>query len=73
MGIRNLHANIIKTEDGNIYIHPACEGEDSGCYLNGEPIKEKTELMHFDRLTFGTNNMFVVLIPGTKPRSPDLD
>lgn len=29
--------------------------------------------MNYDRLTFGTNNMFVVLIPGTNARNPDLD
>lgn len=63
MGIRSLHAEIRK--NGEIYeVEPVFEiGDDSACYLNGDIIKEKTELKHFDRLTFGTNNMFVVLIP----------
>jgi|LakMenEpi03Aug12_release.lakeMendotaPanAssembly.Ray.scaffolds.fasta_scaffold100093_4 hypothetical protein len=38
-------------------------GEDSACYLNGDNITQKTELKHLDRLIFGTNNMFVVIIP----------
>ena len=65
MGIRNLHAKIEKQEDSKIYIEPISEEEeDSGCCLNGSPITGRVELMHFDRLTFGTNNMFIVLIPG---------
>lgn len=69
MGIRDLHAKIEKHEDDKIYIEPISEEEDSGCCLNGCPIIGRTELMHFDRLTFGTNNMFIVLIPGTEPRN----
>jgi hypothetical protein len=39
-------------------------GEDSSCYLNGDNINKITELKHLDRLIFGTNNMFIVIIPG---------
>ena len=67
MGIRPLHAVIDESEEG-IFVEPVFTGEDSGCYLNGELILTKTELMHLDRLTFGTNNMFIVIIPDTKPR-----
>ena len=43
MGIRNLHAVISKDENGVIFIEPIFqgEGEDSGCYLNGDAITEK--------------------------------
>ena len=73
MGIRNLHATISKEEDGTLYLTPVCEGEDSACYLNGDTITEKTQILHYDRLTFGTNNMFIVMIPDTEPRNPELD
>lgn len=36
--------------------------------MNGDNISQKTELRNLDRLTFGTNNMFVVVIPGHDPR-----
>ena len=36
--------------------------------MNGDYLTEKKELKTFDRLSFGTNNMFVVIIPGTDPR-----
>jgi hypothetical protein len=63
MGIRKIQAIIIK-EDDKFFIDPKCNGgEDSGCYLNGNPIIEKSEILHLDRLTFGTNNMFIVIIP----------
>lgn len=39
--------------------------EDTNCYLNGNMIIEKTEIKNLDRLTFGNNNMFIVMIPGT--------
>lgn len=56
-----------------MYLSPVCEGEDSACYLNGDTITEKTQILHYDRLTFGTNNMFIVMIPGTEPRNTELD
>lgn len=68
MGIRSLHAKITKNEDGQITIEPMIQGEDSACYLNGDSITQKTELRNLDRLTFGTNNMFVVVIPDQDPR-----
>ena len=61
MGIRNLHAVI--TKEDKLYIEPIFEGEDSSCYLNGDYLTEKKQISSFDRLTFGTNNMFVVIIP----------
>ena len=29
--------------------------------------------MHYDRVTFGTNNMFIVLLPETEPRNKEVD
>lgn len=63
MGIRSLHAKITN-EEGVIMIEPVFNGEDSGCYLNGDSIVQKIELKNLDRLIFGTNNMFIVVIPG---------
>ena len=37
MGIRKLHA-IIRNEEGNFYLNPIFDGEESGCYLNGDMI-----------------------------------
>lgn len=69
MGIRSLHARIFHEEE-RFFIEPVFEGEDSGCYLNGDPISNKVELKTLDRLTFGTNNMFIVVIPNTEVREP---
>ena len=63
IGIRSCHASIEKTEENKLMISPTLENEDSGCYLNGNYIMKKTELMHLDRLIFGTNNFFVIIIP----------
>lgn len=67
MGIRSLHARILKEED-ILYVEPIFTGEDSGCYLNGDVVSGKLELKTLDRLTFGTNNMFIVVLPGSEPR-----
>ena len=73
MAIRNLHAIINKNEEGLIFIEPIYgEEEDSNCYLNGDPITEKIEIKNCDRLTFATNNMFVVQIPDGETRE-DVD
>lgn len=73
MAIRHLHAIITKSEDGKIFVEPIfSEDEDSNCYINGDPVLEKMELKDYDRLTFATNNMFVVQIPGGERRE-DID
>ena len=68
MGIRNLHAVMTREKDEKSYIEPIFEGEDSGCYLNGEHINQKQEIKNLDRISFGTNNMFIVIIPEEEPR-----
>ena len=71
MGIRKLHASIErKEEEGgvNLLITPQEFTEESNCYINGDQISQQEKLFHLDRLSFGTNNMFLVLIPGTEPR-----
>lgn len=67
MGIRNLHALIVLEED-RYFLLPQFEGADSNCFLNGDQISEKQPLHNLDRLSFGTNNIFLVLLPGTPPR-----
>jgi hypothetical protein len=68
MGIRKLHASIIKSGE-DFLIKSVSEGEESNCYLNGDLILAETKLFHLDRLSFGTNNMFLFLLPGSQPRS----
>lgn len=41
-------------------------------YLNGDNVIKRRELMNYDRLTIGTNNIFLVLIPDT-PIRDDID
>lgn len=48
-------------------IEPVSDKEDTGCYLNGDQISAATELKHLDRLSFSTNNVFIVIIPGGTP------
>lgn len=67
MGIRETHAHILK-EDGHYMIEAITQDEDANCYLNGDLVETKVELHHLDRLSFGTNYMFLVLIPGTDSR-----
>ena len=73
MGIRNLHAVITRDEEERIFIEPIFEGEDSSCYLNGDYLTEKKEMKTLDRLTFGMNNMFIVIIPEGQPRQETAD
>lgn len=73
MGIRKLHAKILQQrdeEDGEHYVIEPEEftGDDSNCYLNGDQITKLEKIYHLDRISFGTNNMFLVLIPSTTPR-----
>ena len=64
MGIRKLHA-IIRNNEDVFYLNPIFDGEESGCYLNGDMISKEEQIYHLDRISFGTNNMFLVLIPET--------
>lgn len=43
---------------------------DSSIYLNGDQIAKEERLFNLDRLSFGTNNMFLLLLPGTDSREP---
>lgn len=71
MGIRPLHAAIRREEreEGEVFwIAPEGAGEESNCYLNGDQITGEERLFHLDRLSFGTNNMFLLLLPGGETR-----
>lgn len=67
MGIRGVHAIIKKIED-EYFIVPIEGGDDSGCYLNGNLVINEEKIYHFDRVSFGTNNIFLTIMPDTKPR-----
>ncbi len=43
-------------------------GEDSGCYVNGNLVAGEEKIYHLDRVSFGTNNIFLLLLPGNNPR-----
>lgn len=70
MGIRQIHAAIHKNQvEGEelpvFLISPEGNyGDESNCYLNGDQISKQEKLYHLDRLSFGTNNMFLVMLPG---------
>lgn len=53
-------------------MEPIGDGEETGCYLNGDMINKEEQIFHLDRISFGTNNMFLVVVPDTKPRE-DVD
>jgi hypothetical protein len=67
MGIRNLHAVILK-EEGQYFLKPEFEGLDSNCFLNGDQAIKQERLYNLDRVSFGTNNIFLIMIPGNSPR-----
>ena len=68
MSVRPEHARIVNQENV-FFIEPICEeDEDSDVYLNGDSLTERTEIFHLDRVAFGANHMFVVVIADTKPR-----
>lgn len=67
MGIRNVHA-IILQEGDQFTLNPVFEGGDSNCFLNGDLVLEKQKLYHLDRISFGTNNIFLIMIPFTAAR-----
>lgn len=62
MGIRKLQA-VVKNVEETFFLEPVFDGEDSGCYLNGDLIGKEAPIYHLDRISFGTNNIFLVLIP----------
>lgn len=45
-----------------------CGNDDSDIYLNGDVLADKTKLYNLDRLSFGANHMFVVIMPDSEPR-----
>ena len=67
MGIRDLHAVILKEEEG-FFLVPAVKEGESSCFVNGDMISQKEPLRHLDRISFGTNNIFLLLLPDEEPR-----
>jgi hypothetical protein len=67
MGIRKMHA-LIQKREGEYVLVAVDGGEDSGCYLNGNLVGAEEKIYHLDRVSFGTNNIFLLLLPGTPPR-----
>lgn len=37
-------------------------------YLNGQLVTETSPIMHYDRLKFGVNSIFLVIVPGGHER-----
>ncbi|XP_060063153.1 kinesin-like protein KIF28 [Ylistrum balloti] len=61
LSIQKLHA-IITNKNGKIEISPA-PGSASKTKVNGLPLSDKKELSHKDRILFGSNHMYVMMIP----------
>lgn len=73
MGVLPLLATISQSE-GKFKINPKEDpnnenaSSDNFVYLNGQLVTEPTEVLHYDRLKFGVNSIFLVIIPGTEAR-----
>ena len=51
------HAKIEIDDQGNVNLSPVTEG--CHLYVNGEPVKAKTNLKHLDRVIFGWNSVYL--------------
>ncbi len=77
-GVLPLLAAINFLEEEHKYVivpksDPKAEGftSDNFVYLNGQLLEEEAELLNMDRLKFGVNSIFLVIIPGSEQRSRD--
>ncbi|EAR96121.2 kinesin motor catalytic domain protein (macronuclear) [Tetrahymena thermophila SB210] len=71
MGIKEKHAIFIKSID-KLYLVPYEESCSEYIHLNGERVNQQIELYHMDRIVFGTNSTFLVIIPNGKQREGDV-
>ncbi|KAL4504232.1 hypothetical protein ABPG72_021070 [Tetrahymena utriculariae] len=71
MGIKEKHAIFIQTFD-KLYLVPYEESCSEYIHLNGERVNKQIELYHMDRIVFGTNSTFLVIIPNGKQRDGDV-
>ena len=69
IGIQPNHARI-EREGHLYYLLPTCDEAGDFLFLNGENVREKTQLQHCDRVVFGVSSFFVFKDPksGLKPR-----
>lgn len=51
------HAILDIDEKGKVYLTPLAEN--CHLYINGQPVRQKTELKHLDRIIFGWNSVYL--------------
>lgn len=61
-GIKPMHA-VIQVEEDGIFIFPCDEECSDTIFMNGDNVKERTQLFHLDRLVFGINSFFLFKDP----------
>ena len=61
-GIKAMHA-VVQVEEDGIYIFPCEEECSETIFLNGENVRERTQIFHLDRLVFGINSFFLFKDP----------
>ena len=61
-GIKAMHA-VIQVEEDGIYMFPCEEECSETIFLNGENVRERTQIYHLDRLVFGINSFFLFKDP----------
>jgi len=70
---RHNVAKITHSEDEKqLYIEPYSNDYDCNILVNGCPTKEKTEIVHLDRIIISTTSMFVLKFKDSKPRNEAL-
>lgn len=58
-GIQENHAVFHYTED-RIFLKPMNKLSSENLFLNGDQVKEETEVLHNDRIAFGNHSIFIL-------------
>lgn len=66
LGMAQQHAKLIVAKDNNSISITPLNPELGRILVNGNTIKQKTDLNHKDTVTFGIKNSFKVVIPKQK-------
>ncbi|EGR27406.1 kinesin motor domain protein [Ichthyophthirius multifiliis] len=68
MGIKEKHA-IFQKINNEIYLKPYNGNCQDYIHVNGNKVGEKIRLFNNDRIIFGTNSTFLIIIPGEQDRN----
>jgi hypothetical protein len=64
MGIKKNHA-YMQNKDNKVFIFPMEQECGDYLFVNGEKCFEAKEIFHLDRIIFGTESAFLLVVPGT--------